>query len=199
MMEQPSILEYARFYGIAIDHEACNPVDCIPVGDVEDIDVSLGDPIDGPHLDLPSASSLTQLEKEKLSISRNGGIFLFSASKPPAILHDESEKSWDECLPDRHRIKNMMQDVPIVKSDHELDMRLFQSRISLESLELDLPLEIIEDENDEGLGFPSNFWEIPRQVQERVKREKLDCTREVLMFIQQIRDPGVYLIEEQSQ
>jgi hypothetical protein len=195
-MAQPSVLDYARFYGIAVDHLMSDPVKCIPVDKAEDIDSSLRDPIDAPHLSLASLPSLAQFEKEKLGVGRDAAVFLCSAMKPPVILHDESEKLWDECLPDRYRVTNMMQEVPMVKSDHELDMRLFRSRISLETLELDLPLEIIDDENDEGLRFPSNFWEMSRQMRERLKREKLDCTREVLMFIQGIRDPGASLTEE---
>lgn len=192
-----SIVVYARFHGIARSHLAVDPLSFMPRPPADSA-VSLDDPDDGSLLTVKGArSTLTQKQREKLDISKTGAIFLSSVLKTPVLLKEtELEIRWDDLLPDYRRLKRMRMEEPILKGDHELDMRSFRGQTSLDQMELDLPLEQLDDENDEGLGFPVHHQYLPRQMQDRFAKEKLDCTKEVLIFMQDIRQVLTSSMEE---
>lgn len=186
---EPSILEYARFHGVASSTlPSSDLLAYISPDTLESLESTLQDPSTGDFETKLStaATHVKSKEKERLEIERDGAVFLSSIIKPTTqqpLLHPASTS--------RHRVKNMKIDPPILQSDHELDMRAFSHGVSvipLDPSKLDLPLEQLEVENDEGIEWPRYYMDFPAQVWEMVRAEKLDCTREVLLFIQGVRD-----------
>ncbi|KAL1960415.1 hypothetical protein VTO42DRAFT_7714 [Malbranchea cinnamomea] len=133
-------------------------------------------------------NTLSDSQREKLNISKSAMIFLSSVLNVPTFVNGRgSEIRWDELLPDYLRFRKMKMEEPMLRSDHELDMRSFRELTSLDQMELDLPLEQLDNENDEGLVFPAYYRNLPEQMQSRTKKEKLDCPRNVLHFLRDIR------------
>lgn len=189
---EPSLLEYARFYGVSVDHLAANPFDLI-TPDLKRIYESHSTTENTPRVDFsfPEPPLEKELRNEKLEIGRDGARFLSN------IIKDASTKTtnpidWDTYLPKRRRVRSLKADeLPLLKTVHELDMASFgHERITLDPATLKLHLEKTQDENDEGIVFPKDFWKLPGRVLEKVKTEKLDCTREAFMLIQEARRSG---------
>jgi hypothetical protein len=195
---EPSILDYARFHGIASNYLASDPLDNIHSISRDLATATLADPIGAAGLDFVAiANQAREQVKEKLEVGRDGAIFLSSILKPSRLGEEAQTKlsDWDAvCFPDlnhHHRIRDMKQEPPMLMTDHEVDMRLFAEDRRLEPVDLsklDLLREDLNEENDEGLEWPGYFWDLPGQLWDRVRAEKIDCTREVLLFIQEVRN-----------
>lgn len=185
-----SILAYARFHGIARDHLGLDHNNLIPHASTKTT-ASLDDP-DDPSLVSVRNAQLTALEgqNEKLDITRSGAIFLSSILQTPTYLEKAgSEIRWDALLPDYRLIKRLKVEEPLLKGDHELNMRAFRNQTNLNQMDVEISIEQLDDENDEGLGFPTYCRDLPGQMQDRIAQEKLDCSRTVLQFMQDIRQP----------
>lgn len=185
---EPSILEYARFHGVASSSLASSDLaDYISPDTLESLESALQDSNDSDfEIKLSTAAEQAKSKQsERLEIGRDGAIFLSSIIKPTVPPPPCAASTA------RHRVRNMKLDPPILQSDHELDMQAFsRGVISLDPSNLGLSPEQIEEENDEGLEWPAHYMDFPKQVWERARAEKLDCTREVLLFIQGVRDAG---------
>lgn len=186
---EPSLLDYARFHGVASPTlPSSDLTEYISPDTLESLESSLQHP-DASDLQTEistAAAQITSKQKERLQIERDGAIFLSSIVKPPAQQPPLYPPSTN-----RHRVRNMKIDPPLLQSDHELDLLAFSSgKISIDPSELDLPFEKLEVENDEALEWPLYYMDFPAQVWERVRTEKLDCAKEVLLYIQEIRNVG---------
>ncbi|EEP79763.1 predicted protein [Uncinocarpus reesii 1704] len=193
-----SVLDYARFYGIANDHMAIDPNSLIPQFPRNMLVNSLEDMNQHVSLDLsPLRQSISKQQRERLNISKADAAFLELALRQNSSgrLHP---LKWNEFLLNRHRIADIKYDPPLLRTDHESDMLIFRKMLSPDRMEVDLPLEKIDTENDEGLVFPIYIRDLPRQVQERIANEKLDCTREILLFLQTTRKSGTFPALEKS-
>ncbi|PGH17074.1 hypothetical protein AJ80_04947 [Polytolypa hystricis UAMH7299] len=192
-----ALLEYARFHGVACDHLASRSMDhgyhlaCHSINhdDLLDkaLDIYLQDPAGETRLSFEDALGRTRLQHEKLDIPGAGALFLGSVIQEASSRVSGSTPSFNEALPDIHRVRNLKIERPILATDHDLDMSKLRERTCLDNMDVDLPLEIVDENNDEGFQFPSYFRARPAQVIESLNSEKLDCTREVLLFIQEIR------------
>lgn len=181
-------MAYARFHGVARDHQGLDPLSSIPHTPTN-LAASLDDP-DDPYLVTMRSAQLTaeQKQRERLDITKSGAMFLSSILQTPTLLEKAgSEICWDDLLPDHRRIKRLKVEGPLLKGDHELDMRAFRNQPNLNQVAIEIPIEQLDDEKDEGLGFPTYCKELPGQMQDMITREKLDCSREVLHFMQEIR------------
>ncbi|EFW21080.1 hypothetical protein D8B26_002661 [Coccidioides posadasii str. Silveira] len=172
--QMPSMLDYARFHGIARNHRAIDPLAFISPPLPSGLSGSLKDTKGCPVLSLDQLREPGyQKQKEKLNISKAGALFLKSAIRPSSSDFRRS-LDWDNLLPDPRQIENIKQNPPLLRTDHENDMHLFRDMLSLDRMEVDLPLEKIDDEHDEGLRFPSYVRELPNQIHDYIANEKLD-------------------------
>ncbi|WEW56849.1 hypothetical protein PRK78_002304 [Emydomyces testavorans] len=187
---EPSMLEYARFHGIAYDHLAIDPVSSVPPYASIRPEKPFQESKECFPLDLDGLRELIHKKhKEKLSISKAGAAFLTSVIRPHSS-HVEWGSKLDEMISNYRRIMDIRQELPILRTDHEHDMHVFRGMLSLDKMEVDLPLEQINDENDEGFVFPSYVRDLPIQIHDQISKEKLDCTREVLLFMHEARTAG---------
>ena len=172
---EPSILEYARFHGLSIDHRAIHPLQYI-------IDTpSLPDVQDPPELFEIDASCGT-LAPERLSISKEAAALLSSIRGTQSEDHvfDES------VLPDTHRVRNLKMEIPLLRTDPELDLRDFQARVIPDLAAEHLPLEKVDEELDEGLTWPLSYEDLYQQVKEESESEKPMFSKEALLYLQSI-------------
>ncbi|GAD94767.1 hypothetical protein NFIA_056480 [Paecilomyces variotii No. 5] len=185
--QEPSLLDYARFHGIAIDHQAIAPLDQVPPphGSVND---DFTDPPGTPSIDpVAVRRSLEQeLKSEKLDIPKDAARFLSS------LLRTASGKSldvdWDSICPGAHPNRNLKLEVPLLKRHCEPSTSLSRAeRIALDPVKLQLPRESVSDEEDEGLVFPKQYYDLSDSIKKGLSTERLDCSKDDLESLQRIR------------
>lgn len=188
------LLEYARFHGIAIDHQAVDPIDLTtPLLEVEGVNHDLSDPKEAPILDFSASRNAIEnnLRKEKLQVGKDAAIFLSSVLAEIAsgggVITDAE---WDASLTKHRCINDLKLESPLLTAECVSEMANFGKRTSLDTILSDLlPLEEEQTENDEGLSFPEYFWELPDEIWAEVKSEKLDCSKDTLRLLHEVRLP----------
>jgi hypothetical protein len=173
---EPTVLEFARFHNLCSDftYELPQCYNSVSISN-ETFDLDLCDPKDAPPLTDPA----DELTKERLAVSKEAAMLLKSvhsqAEAPHALLLISNGKK---------RIINLKQEVPILRTDNEYDLLGFGSVVEPKFTDLNIPLEPIDEDNDEGLGWPSGWVDFPKQCNEQVKSEKLGVSRETLLYLQ---------------
>lgn len=172
--EEPSLLDYARFHELAIDHRAIDLFELVPPL-IENHGIDLDN--------APTASRFTLHDNveysEKIQSSKAVLEFLASVLKPPP------KPLWDAYLPDRYRIQHMRQELPLLGTDNELDLREFgRKRILPDLSEVELTPCKTDEEKDGGLTWPARYHDLYDTLLARVGSEKLDTTRKALQLVQ---------------
>lgn len=177
--EEPSVITYAREQGICIDYTTELPqlVDiCLSLQ--ETFTQDLCDPF---HDDLTNAANAAaELTKQRLTITKDVALLLKSvlALREP-LPDDPLETDRRQCILD------MKQELPVMQTDAELDMLSFGTRFEpdFKDLRTRLPSEDLDEENDEGFGWPAKYFAYPAQWDAKIKGEKLAVTRGDLTFL----------------
>ncbi|KAF1839428.1 hypothetical protein BDW02DRAFT_539597 [Decorospora gaudefroyi] len=178
--EEPSVVEYARAQGICVNYT----VEQLLVGD---IDAIASDAFDRDLLD-PSDAAITnatsELTKERLAVNRDTALFLKAVHSlqevPEADKTTKNRREW---------MLSLKQELPLLKTDHELDLLNFGNPAMSDLKNLHIPSETVVEENDEGLEWPAKYLAYPAQLDAQIKAEKLAVSREVLVQLQNaIRD-----------
>ena len=172
---EPSIIDYARFHGLACDHLQVSPLQ--ELGLTENLGSSLDDPPDLVHID-PTDFKLPQ---ERLTLDADAASLLQSISelqKQPPVLTEE------DLGINRHRVQRMKLELPLLRSDHEVDVIEFKSPIVPNLEDEFLPLESVNIEEDEGLEWPSHYYALPDDLTKKAKSEKMEASKDDLLFLQ---------------
>lgn len=178
---EPSLLEYARFHGIARDYTAINPS--------EQLDHSLELPTDDPSVSEDKLKSLDKylltaqesvekaIREEKLNVRKEDARLL------SAVLRDVRTHEFDFNLEDHlaafHRLDKLKLEPPIFSLDYETRSALPQSPVLYDTEGLDLaPLEEAPECQFETLVKKAD------DINEEIRNERLNCTRQSFMLIQ---------------
>lgn len=177
---EPTIIEYARFYGLIKDYQIPNPLTLLPEPDAGSI--SLEEPNEIANIELLQAS----LANEKLTISKDAAKLLSSCAIAPDI------GSWDygELFGVRHRARKQKAEIPILATDHELDVQGFGRRIEPDLAGFNLPYERIDEEHDEGFTWPQEYYTRREELDSGCTDEKIEATREVFIYLQNALKDG---------
>ncbi|CAN9283039.1 unnamed protein product [Alternaria alternata] len=177
MQEQElSILEWARRQGACIDYET----ELLHIGRLQ---VPASDDYDQHLHDLSDATittALSTLIKERLTLDKEAASLL-------KAVHSLQEVNATELSAIRSRmwIRDLKQELPVLQSDHELDLLNFGSVAVPDFKNLQIPSEITVEQNDEGFTWPAKYFSYPAQCDAQVKAEKLAVTKEVLEYLQE--------------
>lgn len=176
---EPRIIDYARFYGLVQDH-----LEPDPLQGVQGLTLSenLGSSLDHPpelfHIHLTSA----KIPDERLAVDAGAATFLSSIAES---LKQSPSYSDQELGIDRHRVRRMKHELPLLRSDHEIDVLRFASPI-VPDLEYDfLPLETLDVEEDESLEWPSSYYVLPDEFAKISKSEKIEASEDDFLYLQQ--------------
>ena len=174
---EPTIIEYARFHGLVRDHRASPPLERLALS--EDLGSSLDDPPELFHIDLAKA----QLPQERWVVDAGAASLLSSivveSAQDPPLYSDE------ELGIDRHRVRRMKKELPLLRSDHELDVLRFRSPIVPDLEKEFLPLETVDVEEDEGLEWPSSYYALPDEFTKKFSSEKIEASQDGCLYLQQ--------------
>lgn len=171
--EEPSIIDYARFYGLIRDHLEPHPLHGMAARD------SL------PSLELDDHPGLSDIDFAKFKIPEErltvdaGAASLLSCI---AALAKEAPSRHDDEI-DAHRVRQLKHELPLLRSDHELDMLNFAPRI-IPGLEHEfLPFETVDEEADEGLTWPSRCYELSNEYAQKSTSEKLQVSSDGFKYL----------------
>jgi hypothetical protein len=172
--EDRSTLDYARH------HELCKPYDNGPVYDGS-IPVLFDDDLDrdlwGPTNE-SIVNAVGALVKERIAVNREAGLLL-------RAVQELQQKAPDNRLTiDRyHWMSNLKQELPILRTDNELDLLHFGSAAMPKLKDANIPLEAIDQEKDEGLEWSAKYLTYTAQFDKQIKAEKLAVSRDVLLYL----------------
>jgi hypothetical protein len=171
---EPTVFDYARLHGITKDYTLEEPPLCCKVSDQE-FEKDFCDPADSR----PWNASVNELTRERLPVTRESALLLRSVHLLP------EPPDYSQLLPDKRKlVLDSKQEVPLLRHDNELDMVHFGSVGTPRFDNLKIPLETIDDENDEGFEWPSSCSAYPAQCYKRAKVEKLEVPRDTLVYLQ---------------
>ena len=119
---------------------------------------------------------------ERLTISK------YAAKLIASVSCEESSDWVDNAMLqmiDTRKCKNLKVELPLLRSDHETDCKKFSRRdgfeIKLEDVVL--PLEMVDEINNGGLGFSPIMWNREVEILEVLKKEKLEVTRDTMKYL----------------
>ena len=172
-VQEPWILEYARFHGLTIDHRLKHPLE-----DFTSIDGPFDFTDDANLLHIGSINASPP--PERLSVTKDAAMLLASIRKD---LSEDVELD-DIYLPNPHRFRDLKVETPLLRTDHELDVQKFGRRIEPDLKNEHFPLEKVDDEQDEGFGWPSSYERLPEEISSRISTEKLAVPKDSLLYLQ---------------
>jgi hypothetical protein len=178
---EPSLIEYARFHGLADNHLDQDVYGCFPS---ESLLCAEDERL--PDLALPWDGKLPAEPKFQLNSK--------AASLLASSLRPQPPPDWSHTLSDHHRVRDMKMEQPALRTDHENDMKkMRRPRLSkIRALDL-VPIEVSEGENED-FAWSSNPTKVTTQWDKKLREEKLQTTREVLKALQDTLRP-VYTSE----
>ena len=175
---EPSIIEYARFHGLARDHLSVNPL-CsghIPLlHTLEFLDSrEPNGSFSQDHLPAFALNEQTSLDEDAQSL-------LAKATSGPTGTGNRVEDTADH-----RRIKKLKLELPITRTDHDLDMRDFALQYEPDLSRLNFPMVQVDEENDEGMTWPSYVYDFVNRSNYSQLFEKLSATKDDLLYLQAI-------------
>lgn len=171
----PPIIDYARFYGLAYDHRQLSPLHGLTLPEIPES--FLDDPPELVHIDL----SNVKVPEERLVIDAGAASLLSSIAE--SAKYSPSHSDQDLGI-DRHRVRDMKQELPLLRSDHELDVLRFAAPIVPDLKNEFLPFETVDIEEDEAVEWPSSYYALPDEATKKSESEKMEVSKDDLLFLQ---------------
>jgi hypothetical protein len=173
-------LHYARANGLARDHLA----DSLAFTELAKLQTAV-------QHDLNDDSELRQFNfgselkvEERVTISRDGASLLSS------IVREEVAEASDSfvlpLLSTRSEIRRARLELPLLKTDHETDCMKFARRddFEIKLQDIKLPMEMVDEENNEGLVWPSRLSALGSEILEELRQEKIGVSKDAMVHLQ---------------
>ena len=170
---EPSVLEYARYYNLSKNHMGVDPLRYVPPPDQPPLQ------LDTEPAWLQSGPSITTPPSERLIAVKEASALL--AVTDPKQYGDYAFEALD--LAPTHRIRHLKVELPLLRSDHEMDMLNFARRIEPNLAEEFIPFEKVDNEQDEGPEWPSYCHAWPAMYFQKAQNEKLEVARDVIAYM----------------
>jgi hypothetical protein len=182
---EPTALEYARAHGLSRNYlkEALGSGDLLQLQGKADTSQ-----LDSSHLPQLNLGLAPKVE-ERLNLSKNAALLLQS------VIREETRADIDSLLSSilstKDRALPRKLELPLLRSDHETDCRLFASRkgVDIKLQDVRLPLEIVGAEKNEGFVYPAAFWNMGPETLQKLKVEKLSASKKTLVYISECIKP----------
>ena len=172
-------LEYARYHGLSrdplADFFAFTHIGALQADIPDDfIDDSL------PQFDFGVEPRLD----ERLTLSKEAARLL------QAVAHEDTQETIDALtlsMLGSSGVKNSRVELPLLKTDHETDCKHFAQwdGFEIKLKDVKFPLEVVDDEKNEGIKFPSSYWNLGDGIMEELKKEKLEVSKNTMVFLKE--------------
>ena len=174
--EEPSVLEYARFHGISRDYTQEPSLEHLELPSFEDLQSDLGNITD----DFPT-SSVPDYTKERLRVTKEAAKRIQDGRSPPEP--PDLESYFED---NRHRVARLKEELPLLRTDPDEDMRHFGNTDIPSFRKLKIPLEVVDTEKGESLEWPSRYRHYPAAFTSRLNHEKIKICREAGVLLHEI-------------
>jgi len=178
--EELPALEYARQHGLCKPYYNERPLtDNLPTPPSDDFD---HDPWDPSNVSV--TNTIAALTKERLAVSKDAALLL-------KAVHESRDPPLNDTLTasPRQLTRRLKQELPVLRTDNELDMLNFGCADMPDLAKLKFPSEVVIEENDEGFEWPAKYLTYPAQCDAQIKAEKIAVSRDVLVYLQEaVRD-----------
>lgn len=186
------ILDYARTHGLSRDYALESPFyGVIPTPADDAYDEALRLPIEATY-----QPSVHILLRERLAVNKDTAILLKEVlSGKQALVNDEDQqyRAWKE-------VSGLKLERPLLSTDSELDLLEFGSTKEPDLNDLRVPLDSVDEENDEGLCWPSSYLRCPEKCFDQINSDKIRVSKEVLVLLQDtVTDPWTTADDERVQ
>ncbi|MCJ1423041.1 hypothetical protein MMC29_000922 [Sticta canariensis] len=171
---EPSLLEYARRHGLAHNHRATNPL--ANPGHMDDNRFFEDLPDDFPLDDFNA-----RLSRESLSFGKDAMSVLASVRETGSSL--DGEWGGVDVDVDVRRWRKLKQELPLVRTDPELDMVEFRRGMVPDLKNEVLPMEAIDEEADEGFTWPSKYHGLIDEFAKSFESETLAVSSQALLYL----------------
>ena len=208
---EPSIQDYARYYGLAQDHRIPGPLESVlsleevtRSSSVEYLCGDINDPLEqcgcSPGQNLvqngpfqckictgPRSDAFeTGPAGERMFIDAATASLLAWVTRPTNTSPNFDDNNGLEAL----RCRRLKHAPPILHSDHESDLRDFVRPYEPDLRNEFLPFEVLDEEADEDFTWPSKYLELPNKIWEEMTRERLEVPAETLQYIAEVVKQG---------
>ena len=139
---------------------------------------------DGPQL-LHIDETVAEVPEERLLLGKDEVLLLSSITSTP-----EHCLSFEGVDLDPRRVQEMKLELPLLMSDHEIDMQSFVRVMVSDLANEHLPLESLDEEADEGLSWPSKCTALTDIYSRKSTDERLDVSPVVLSHMANTLDCG---------
>ena len=137
---------------------------------------------DGPelfHID----ETVGEVSEERLLLGKEELLLLTSITRTP-----EHCSSFDGMDLDPRRVQKMKLELPLLMSDHEIDLHSFVRLMVPDLAKEHLPLESLDEEADEGLSWPSRYAALQNVYSRKSTNEKMEVSSAVLSYLRSTLD-----------
>lgn len=172
--EGRSALDYARYHGLCTPYNREQIDDGnLPAPSGDDFDRDLLDPSD-----MSIANTVDTITRERLAVNKDAILLL------KAVHELQQEPTDDGLMPDRYqRMRSLRLELPVLRTDNELDLLNFGSSAVPDFNDLRIPFETIDQENGEGFEWPIKYLAYPIQWDKKIKAEKFTVSKDVLLHL----------------
>lgn len=177
--EDPSLLEYARFYNIACDSAEIDP--SVYIDDPSEADD------DTPPLRPEVSEAQTNVEHllhEKLDVTKDAACFLASVARD--VQAEKIEIGWSQYLPPFQTADNLKVAVPITTLDGDRYSLDRQPPLRYEENDFSRHLDELCLDNQD-MPIPESGPLYGPNIMEQCTREKLNCTKESFLILQNVK------------
>ncbi|RAL15760.1 uncharacterized protein BO97DRAFT_421008 [Aspergillus homomorphus CBS 101889] len=190
-----SLLQYARFYGIASSDSDVDPLAHVQESLEEIPDLPLHTLSQfRDHIARVQTSVEQSLHHEKLDLRKESALFLASVLRK--IEPSDIEGHWGSILPSWDRYDKLRVEPPILTNDQELQLPPLKNRVCYTQHDYHLvPLE--EDRiSDRDVILVGGLVNGIDPSGKGMKEERIDCTRDALLLIQNARTNRIRPLED---
>lgn len=176
----PSLLDYAGFHGIATPYGITCPLDYFDTVQARGDDASTNhDQLFGFENHLSTIEP--ELHAERLNVSKRDARFLSAVARD--TRGNNVDINWDTYLPSMRRLESLKVETPALMTHHGTDLAMLKKHTffnrrdvvsSLPRRSLPYPIE----------GSSHRLREAGPEIVETLKSERLNCSRDSLVLIQ---------------
>lgn len=173
-----TVVQYARLHGLSVNHLAEPPPSSQIKELQEHIPKSLTDDTALPQIDLPPHVNT----QETLALDKRGAELLRAANN--GLTTPEEREDIILLLLDKRQTKKLRLEMPLLRTDHDSDIRSFAAWDNSHLKDGCLPWEPLDDEMDVGLEWPKRLKDLPAKVMEELGSEKTEIQKDILIYLQ---------------
>jgi hypothetical protein len=184
--DELSILDYARHHGLCKDYTSESPLDYIQQKICMSSTEKILDDLQEPD-NLFKVPEMVDF-KERFEVDKDTTAILIQAlshTEQPQICDMADDD--DLCLA-RKNGALLKLELPLLRTDPELDMLRFCKRSEPDLQNLVLLFESVDTEKDEGFDWPTSMLALPQMVMTQLACEKLQLPRNTLGYLLKLQN-----------